>query len=98
MIRRENVHCNSASVVPSFWFNGPVNSVQTYCGEEIAIMAITPRMSCDQRFKYHAVGIDGAKVVVMTSPSYLTVRADHPTRRILLFWPRWTATQLRVDD
>ena len=26
----EKVHCSSASVVPSFWFNGPVNSVHTY--------------------------------------------------------------------
>ncbi len=45
MISSENVHCNSASVVPSFWLSGPVNSVQTYCGDEIDIIAIRPRTS-----------------------------------------------------
>ena len=45
MISSENVHCNCASVVPSFWLSGPVNSVQTYCGLEIAIMAMTPRIN-----------------------------------------------------
>src|SRR6185437_10715186 len=54
MISSENVHCNSASVVPSFWLSGPVNSVHTYCGLEIAIMATRPRMSWLHRFQYHA--------------------------------------------
>ena len=49
MMSSENVHCNSASVVPSLALSGPVNSVQTYCGLEIAIIAITPRMSWFQR-------------------------------------------------
>src|SRR5665213_2364865 len=46
---RENVTWISASVVPMAWVNGPVNSVQTYCGLEIAIMAISPRTSWSQR-------------------------------------------------
>ena len=60
----ENVHCNSASVVPSFWLSGPVNSVHTYCGLEIAIMAIKPRTSWFQRFQYQAEGtvVDGTAV------------------------------------
>ena len=54
MISSETVHCSSASVVPSFWLSGPVNSVHTYCGLEIAIMAMTPRMSWFQRLRYQA--------------------------------------------
>src|SRR4029078_12123382 len=56
MISSENVHCNSASVVRSFCLSGPVNSVHTYCGLEIAIMAIKPRTSWLQRFQYQAEG------------------------------------------
>ena len=41
----ENVIWISAKVVPSRWFSGPVNKVHTYCGLEIAIMAITPSRS-----------------------------------------------------
>ncbi len=55
MMSSEKVHCNSASVVPSFWLSGPVNSVHTYCGLEIAIMAIRPSTSCAHRFQYQAV-------------------------------------------
>jgi len=32
--------------------SGPVNSVYTYCGLEIAIMAISPRISWFQRLRY----------------------------------------------
>ncbi len=51
MISSDAVNWISASVVPSFWLNGPTNSVQVYCGLEIAIMAITPSTSCHQRVR-----------------------------------------------
>src|ERR1700728_2842160 len=65
MMSSENVHCNSASVVPSFWLSGPVNKVHTYCGDEIAIMAIKPRTNWHQRFQYHALGIVGFTTVTI---------------------------------
>src|SRR3954471_8413871 len=68
MIRSENVHCNSANVVPSFWLRGPVNNVQTYCGDEIAIIATNPSPSWFHRFQYQAVGIAGAKAVMTSFP------------------------------
>jgi len=44
-ISSENVTWISARVVPSFWFNGPVNRVDTYCGLDTAIMAMVPSAS-----------------------------------------------------
>lgn len=41
-INSEKVTWISASETRSFSVNGPVNSAQTYCGLEIAIIAIMP--------------------------------------------------------
>jgi len=45
-----------------------VNSVHTYCGLEIAIMAMTPRMSWFQRFKYQAAPTVGTATVMVCLP------------------------------
>jgi len=44
-----NVTCTAAAVAPSVAPIGLVNSVQTYCGLEIAIMQIRPSPSCTHR-------------------------------------------------
>ena len=48
-IRRENVTCSAAGVTSSAAPRGLVNSAQTYCGLEIAIMQIRPSPSWTQR-------------------------------------------------
>src|ERR1051325_10424561 len=68
MISSENVHCSSASVVPSFWLSGPVNSVQTYCGEEIAIIAMMPRTSWFQRLACRATRSVWVATLILVSP------------------------------
>jgi hypothetical protein len=93
MIRSENVHCSSASVVPSFWLSGPVNKVHTYWGDEIAIIAIRPRTSWHQRFQYHAIGTVEFKAVT-TSPPQLIRRSNQPQRELDHYWsacpgPQW---------
>ena len=42
---REKVICTEASEPPVVVWNGLTKSVHTYCGLEIAIMAISPRPS-----------------------------------------------------
>src|SRR4029079_3621715 len=48
-IRMEKVICNSASVTPSLPMSGFVNSVQQYCGLEMAIRHSRPSASWIQR-------------------------------------------------
>src|SRR5579883_1674254 len=84
MISSENAHCSSGRVVPSFWLSGPVNSVQTYCGLEIAIMAITPRMSWVQRLKYQAFESIAAAVLMRIPPTDVEPAEPKPRRA-------WTA-------
>src|SRR5215469_14291079 len=69
MMSSENVNCNSASVVPSFWLSGPVNSVQTYCGLEIAIIAINPSTSCTHRVDATDPRVSAETVVIATPPN-----------------------------
>ena len=92
MISSENVHCSSASVVPSCLFSGPVNRVQVYCGLEIAIMAMTPSKSCIQRFESDVVlSLETAAVMDLTPPENPTCPAGRSRSNKtgpLLFEPR----------
>src|SRR6185437_9323643 len=74
MMSSEKVNCSSASVVPSFWLSGPVDSVQTYCGLEIAIIAIKPSTSCIQRVDAVEPRAS-ARVVVIANPPMITPAA-----------------------
>src|ERR1700712_131834 len=84
-MRSENVHCSSASAVPSFWLSGPVNKVHTYCGDEIAIIAIRPRTSWHQRFQYPAVGTVEFKAAT-TSPLTILPVEPAPTGSVDHYW------------
>src|SRR6185437_3992234 len=54
--------------------SGPVNSVQTYCGLEIAIIAIKPSTSCIQRVDAVEPRAS-ARVVVIANPPMITPAA-----------------------
>src|SRR5581483_12477417 len=69
MMSKEKVNCSSASVVPSFWLSGPVNSVQTYCGLEIDIMTMRPSTSCNHRVDAADARVS-AKTVIVISPRF----------------------------
>ncbi len=51
------MYCTVGSVLPVAVVSGLVNSVQTYCGLEIAIMTMRPNTSCSQRCWDRGAGV-----------------------------------------
>src|SRR5215475_3640591 len=57
-------------LTPSASWNGLVNSVQTYCGLEIDIIAINPSTSCTHRVDATDPRVSATAVVIVGSPKY----------------------------
>src|ERR1700722_17945355 len=69
-MKMENVTCSWVSETPSCAVHGFVNSVHTYCGLEMAIMQISPRVSCIHLLpKNPVVRVDCAKAIFMIDHS-----------------------------
>src|SRR5450631_18590 len=65
-MKMEKVTCSWVSETPSCAVHGFVNSVHTYCGLEMAIMQISPRVSCIHLLpKNPVVRVDCAKAIFM---------------------------------
>jgi len=66
----EKVTCSWVSETPSCAVHGFVNSVHTYCGLEMAIMQISPRVSCIHRLpKNPVVWVGCAEAIFMINHS-----------------------------
>jgi hypothetical protein len=77
-ISSENVACNAAGLTASAAPSGFVNSAQTYCGLEIAIMQTSPRTSCTQRADGETVVEEAWAAVVLARRSLLPVALEIP--------------------
>src|SRR2546422_10393947 len=61
-IKNVIVHCTSERIALVDFWNDGTNSVQTYCGLEIAIMTMKPIKSCIQAAELEAAAPAGAAV------------------------------------
>src|ERR1700680_1087825 len=69
-MKMEKVTCSWVSETPSCAVHGFVNSVHTYCGLEMAIMQISPRVSCIHLLARNpVVRLDCAKAIFMIEHS-----------------------------